>query len=77
MMKINVFLSGLSIAGVLDKLDQIWALIVFCLNVVILLANIIYKIIQKFKNKQDQDIDYLMLAKFSEDLKKYYDKNKV
>lgn len=77
MKNFNIFLSGLSIAGVIDKLDQIWALIVFILNACILLCNVIYRIIKKFKDKQDQDIDYLMLAKFSEDLKKYYEKNKI
>ena len=69
--------SAVSIGWCVEHLDDILGIIALVVNVIILLSNVIYKIWQKFKKQDDSDIDYIMLAKFSEDLKKYYEKNNI
>lgn len=79
MSRISFLLSGIVFTELIDKLENYWFLFIFVLNLLIVFVNLIYDILKKFKNKEDEpikNIDYL--NKFGEDLKEYYEKkNKV
>lgn len=79
MSRISLLLSGIVFTELIDKLENYWFLFIFVLNLLIVFVNLIYDILKKFKNKDDEpikNIDYL--NKFGEDLKEYYEKkNKV
>lgn len=79
MSRISLLLSGIVFTELIDKLENYWFLFIFVLNLLIVFVNLIYDILKKFKNKEDEpikNIDYL--NKFGEDLKEYYEKkNKV
>lgn len=79
MSRVSFLLSGIVFTELIDKLENYWFLFIFVLNLLIVFVNLIYDILKKFKNKEDEpikNIDYL--NKFGEDLKEYYEKkNKV
>lgn len=79
MEKLSLMLSSVVFVELVDKLENYWALFVFILNLILVLTNLIYDIIKKFKNKEDAPLyleNQAYLAKFSEDLKNYYESRK-
>lgn len=59
---------------IIDKLANYWYLVVFIINVVICIIGII----RDFKKNGTLKIDdWAYIVKFGEDLKKYYERNKV